>query len=100
MPTEREDRTAAILFRVLRGLADDPAVQRLKVRISELGANVADEVEQFRQLQKACRESEYLAAALRDVGLGDVAAMDPRRVDPETGRLVQAFNRMVEDRWR
>ena len=74
-------------------------MKKLRVRVRDLGPDRGDEVQQFRQLQKACRELPALALALRDAGFGDVAAVDARVPDPKTGALVQAFNRFIEARW-
>lgn len=94
-----EAQLAAFLQSLIEQHADAPPIKRLRVRVRELGPNDRDEVQQFRQLQKACRELPELAQALAAAGYGEVAALDPRRPDPKTGALVQAFNRFVESRW-
>jgi hypothetical protein len=45
------------------------------------------------------RESPELAKAFSDKGFGDLTAVDPRNPGPLGGAVVQAFNRLVEDRW-
>ena len=65
----------------------------------DMGQRHKDEIRQFRQLQKACREDQELARELAEAGLGPVATMNTLRPDEKTGRLVQAFNRMIEDHW-
>lgn len=94
-----EEEVATALHAALAKFEATPAIKRLRVRLRELGAHVKDETEQLRQLQKACRESPEIAAALRDAGFGDVATRNARQVDAETGALVQGFNRMVETHW-
>lgn len=96
-PSERElaERIAAILAR----FEATPTLRRLRLRVRELGANQRDEVLQFQQFQKACRESPELTAALAGLGLGDLSKVNPRVPDAATGAAIQAFNRFVETRW-
>jgi len=91
-----ENETARAIDRILSDHADDPAVKRLRVRIHELGDNQTDEWEQFRQLQKACRESEALSQAFEST-LGKL--QDLRVGQPEAGELVQGFNWLIESEW-
>ena len=84
---------------VLRSRADTPGVKRLWLRLRDMGENVKDEVRQFYHLQRACRDDEALAQAMRDEGLGDIAAYDRTAADAHMGRLVQAFNQVVENNW-
>ena len=99
MDQAAEAQLALFLSALLDRHAAAAPIKRLRLRIRELGDDRADEVQQFRQLQKACRELPELAEALRSAGFGDVAALDPRVPDPKTGALIQAFNRFVEARW-
>ena len=78
---------------------EGPILTRLRLRLRELGKNKGDEGQQFRLLQKACRESAELARELEQAGLGQVARMMPHPPTVERGRLVQAFNKIVEERW-
>ena len=98
--TRTEIELAAVLDEVIEQFTEPGTLRRLKRRVRELGAEVRDEVQQFRLLQRACDESRDLGRALATSGLGIVASMDTRRVSPETGRLIQAFNRLVEEKWR
>ena len=100
MDPAAESQLAAFLQSLIEGHAAAPPIKRLRLRIRELGAGRADEVQQFRQLQKACREHAPFAEALKGAGFGDVASLDPRVPDPKTGTLVQAFNRFIEAHWR
>ncbi len=89
----------ATLARVLAEHEATPAVRHLHTRVRDLGADALDEVEQFRQLQKACRELPALNDALVAAGLPDVAKAAIHPVVPEVGAVVQAFNRVVEEVW-
>jgi hypothetical protein len=99
MDQAAEAQLATLLSALIERHAASPAIKRLRLRVRELGDNDRDEVQQFRQLQKACRELPELAQSLKEAGFGDVAALDPRLPDPKTGALVQAFNRFVEASW-
>jgi hypothetical protein len=99
MDAKREGELAAALGEVLRAMATDPAVKRLRMRTRELGANVGDEVAQFRLLVRAAGESPRLNAALEGCGFRDLARFDPRKPAAVHGELVQVFNRFVEDEW-
>lgn len=99
MAAMTEEEVATALHAALAQFEATPVIKRLRQRLRDLGGHAKDEIEQFRQLQRACRESPEVAAALRDAGLGDVATRDSRQVDAETGALVQGFNRMIEARW-
>jgi hypothetical protein len=99
MDQAAESQLATLLSALIERHAATPPIKRLRLRIRELGDNDRDEVQQFRQLQKACRELPEFAQGLKDAGFGDVATLDPRVPDPKTGALVQAFNRFVEARW-
>ena len=90
---------AAILIQVFEQRAETPALKRLRVRLAELGEDARDEVEQLRQLQKACREDPALHQALVQAGLPDLSKASLSRVDPAVGEVVQALNLVVEEVW-
>jgi hypothetical protein len=94
-----ESSLAALLSEVITPFEAQPVIRKLRVRLRELGDNARDEVAQFRQLQRAVRESPELAKAFSDKGFGDLTAVDPRNPGPLGGAVVQAFNRLVEERW-
>jgi hypothetical protein len=79
--------------------AGEPFYRQLRIRLREMGTNVLNEQGQFRSLQRACRECPELAAELRDLGLGDIAALNTLFPDPRTAELIQAFNTLVERHW-
>lgn len=93
-----EHVAATRLAEVLERFDGTPTIRRLVIRVRELGDNVLDEVSQLRPLQKACREDAALAAALGAAGFGDVAALDTRHLTEQGGAVVQAFNRLIEER--
>ena len=93
-----DEDLVVILLEVLHK-HEGPPLARLRLRLRELGKNKGDEGQQFRLLQKACRESADLARDLEEAGLGQVALMQPHPPSVERGRLVQAFNVVVEQRW-
>lgn len=99
MQTPDESSIAALLSEVITPFESQPVIRKLRVRLRELGDNARDEVAQFRQLQRAVRESPALAKAFSDKGFGDLTAVDPRNPGPLGGAVVQAFNRLVEGRW-
>lgn len=94
-----ESSIAALLSEVITPFEAQPVIRKLRLRLRELGDNARDAVAQFRQLQRAARESPELAKAFSDKGFGDLTAVDPRNPGPLGGAVVQAFNRLVEDRW-
>lgn len=94
-----EAQLAEAIRAILEPRAATPLVKRLRVRLRDLGKDQRDEVTQFRQLQKACREAPELAQAFAAAGFGDVTSVDPRVPDPKTGAFIQAFNRFVETFW-
>ncbi len=94
-----EHADAEALQAIITRYEGQPVMRRLHIRIGDLGQNQRDEVRQFRFLQRACRESADLAGELADADFGQVATMNPLVIAPETGRIVQAFNRMIEDYW-
>jgi hypothetical protein len=94
-----ESSIAALLSEVITPFEAQPVIRKLRVRLRELGDNARDEVAQFRQLQRAVRESPELAKSFSDKGFGDLTAVDPRNPGPLGGAVVQAFNRLVEERW-
>ncbi len=100
IPPDQEAALAAQLEAVLVQFEAQPIGRRLRVRLRELGDNVRDEVAQFRQLQRACRESPELAAAFVAAGFGDLTTVDPRQPNPVVGAITNAFNRFVEARWQ
>ncbi len=99
MSKQTEEQLAEAMALVLIGRKDTPAIKRLKLRIRDLGRNVRDEVRQFRQLQKACRKDAELAAALAAVGAADLPDRNTVTPSEETGKIIQAFNRMLETHW-
>ena len=99
MQTPDESSIAALLSEVITPFEAQPVIRKLRVRLRELGDNARDEVAQFRQLQRAVRESPELAKAFVDKGFGDLTAVDPRNPGALGGAVVQAFNRLVEERW-
>lgn len=73
--------------------------RRLAHRLAEIERDADLEVHQFRALQQAVRESPDLKHALDAAGFPGLADRDTRRVNPETGLLIQAFNRLIEGGW-
>lgn len=96
--TDNKD-LAEYLTKVFKELEDELVVRRLRSRLRELGPNCKDEVKQFRQLQKACREEARLAEALDQAGYKDAGTVSPSSLDAQTGPLIQAFNQVVEQLW-
>ncbi len=94
-----EKERADQLLAVIEQFADEHVYRRLRIRVKEHGANQIDEVLQFRELQKACRENAELADAIEAAGFGRIVELDTRRVSADTGAMVQVFNRLVEDHW-
>ena len=94
-----EEQAFAALDAVLAQFAGEASVKRMKLRIRERGDDQLDEVRQFAELARACRESAALADAFSDAGLDGLADLDLRAVAPRTGVLIQAFNRLVEECW-
>ncbi len=68
-------------------------------RLMELRADAEVEVNQLRCLQRSVKESPALDAALTARGFGNIAKRDTRKVDAETGSLIQAFNFLIEQGW-
>ncbi len=99
MSVPSESDLADRFFAALEPFEHTPPARRMRVRIKDHGYNVIDERKHFRELQKACRESEEIAQALRDAGFGEIATMGLVPPSPATGLLVNAFNRMVEQHW-
>ena len=97
--TDHELALATQLFEILNDTAEAEVLAALRDRLRILGRNAGDEVLQFRELQKACRDSPRLAAAYLQASLGAIAEMDTLRVTPDVGRLIQAFNRAIETYW-
>ena len=94
-----EAALAELLFGVLDAHADSRALKRARFRLRDMGEDNHDELAQFRLLQRACREDAALAGALVDAGLPEIADLPLLPPTPTVGRLVQAFNRMVEAHW-
>ncbi len=94
-----EQELARQMYDILERHKGQPHYKRLRVRLRDMGKNVSNERKQLLQLQKACRESEELARELREGGIGEIAMMNTLVPSPELGRLVNAFNRMVEQHW-
>ncbi len=99
METLTEHEIARQMYDILQRHKGQPHYKRLRMRLRDLGKNVNDERQQFRQLQKACRESEELAEELRDGGLGEIAMLNTLMPDAAVGQLVNGFNRLVERHW-
>ena len=99
MTAPSEADLAALIGQILSRFEAAPIFKRLRVRVRELGDDQRDEVLQFKQLQRACRESPELLDAFKAAGFGDLTKADPRAPDAPTGAVVQAFNRFVEARW-
>jgi len=99
MPKQTKEQLAEVMALIFAMRADSPAIRKLKLRIRDLGGNAKDEVAQFRQLQKACREDAELVAALAAVKITDIPTRNTLRPDEDTGRFIQAFNHMLETRW-
>jgi hypothetical protein len=91
-----EQEAAALLFQVFTERVDPGVGKRLKRKVLEGGG---DELTQFRALHHFCCEYGILDRAIAQAGLGRVSQMDPLVPSPERGRLVQAFNLMVESYW-
>ncbi len=87
------------LHLLIQEFTEPRILKRLKLRVKEAIDKDEDEITQFRCLQKACEESRDLGRALATSGFGIVATLDTRSVSSETGRLIQAFNYMVENLW-
>lgn len=96
-----EPDTAAQLQAAFQSAAGWTPLQRraLTRHLMELRADAEVEVNQFRCLQRAVRESPALDAALAAAGFAGIATRDTRRVAPDTGAILQAFNRLIEDGW-
>lgn len=73
--------------------------RKLARKLSEIERSPETEVEQFRLLQAAVRDSPALAEAFDASGFESLATWDTRRVTAETGAFIQAFNRLVESGW-
>jgi hypothetical protein len=99
MPKQTKKQLSEVMALILEGRDQTPAIKRLKLRLRDLGPNAKDEVHQFRQLQKACREDPELAAALADVKITDLPTRNTLRPDQDTGRFIQAFNHFLETHW-
>jgi hypothetical protein len=67
--------------------------------LMDLRADAEVEVNQMRCLQRAVRTSPALAATLEAHGFTNIAQRDTRRVDADTGSLIQAFNHLIEQGW-
>ena len=94
-----EAELAAVIEQTLARFEATPIFKRLRLRVRELGDDQRDEVLQFKQLQRACRESPELLQAFAAAGFGDLTKADARAPDAKTGAVIQAFNRFVESRW-
>lgn len=91
------ERLEAVLTEI--GAWDPTSRRRLAHRLAEIERDAELEVHQFRALQQAVRESTALRNALDAAGFPGLADRDTRRVNPETGLLIQAFNRLIEGGW-
>lgn len=100
MNTLSESELAAKVGEILTRHESSLIFKRLRVRIRELGNAGNDEVAQFKQLQRACRESPELLADFVDNGFGNLTTANPRAPDAATGAVVQAFNRFIEASWK
>ena len=99
MDAPQEAALAAAIEATLRRFDGSLGFKRLRVRVRELGENHRDEVAQFKQLQRTCRENPDILAAFAELGLGDLTKANPRAPDAKTGAVIQAFNRFVEKSW-
>lgn len=100
-PVRQDQDPIDQLYAVLHAREAAPSVRRLRIRLAELGEDAKDELIQFRHLIRACREDAELTAAFVEVGLGDLNRFaGANLLDPELGALVQAFNHLIEQRWR
>ncbi len=99
MDARHETALSATIAAILERFATTVTFKRLRVRVRELGDNQRDEVAQFKQLQRSCREAPDLLEAFVDAGLGDLTKVDARSPDAKVGAVIQAFNRFVEARW-
>ncbi len=93
-----EQDLAALLDRTLITRRSTPAVIKMRLRLKE-NTGELDEVQQFKILQRFCREDSSLDRALQKIGLPSIASLSLQPVSPEAGRLIQAFNRMLEIHW-
>ena len=100
IPLHRQKVLARELYDLLKIHAPEDVYERLRTRVRDHKTNAADEVQQFRELRKACLEHPPLNEALQLGGFGDVAAMDPTHVTSEVGYVVQIFNAMIEFEWQ
>ena len=91
--------SAAALAEILSGFDDIPALRHLHIRIRDLGDDDRDEVEEFRQLQQACRELRALNDALITAGVPDVAHASTAPVAHDVGEVIQVFNEVIEEIW-
>ncbi len=93
-----ETQLAHRLLEVLAPLMQRPALRRMRIRLAEEDNNVLDEPAQLRLFVRAVLDDAELDAALQRAGFGDLK--EPTGLlDPWTGRLTQAFNRLVERHW-
>ena len=99
MSKQTTKQLAEVMALILEGRGETPTVRRLKLRLRDMGKNAKDEVDQFRQLQKACREDPDLAAALAAVKITDLTTRNTIKPDEATARFIQAFNEMLEEHW-
>ena len=99
MTASPEADLAAAIETTLHRFEGTPEFKRLRLRVRELGDDQRDEVMQFKQLQRACRESPAVLAAFEAIGLGDLTKANARAPDAKTGAVIQAFNRFVEAPW-
>ena len=99
MSKQTTEQLVEVMALILEGRGTTPAVRRLQLRLRDLGKNTKDEVLQFRQLQKACREDPELAEELASVKITDIATRDVISPDEDTARFIQAFNEMLEEHW-
>ncbi len=99
LPFETETALASTLLEVLEPFVDQPVIKRMRMRLRDMGSNKKDEVAQFRQLQKACRQDAALTAAFEAAGLPRPQDLQVVPATPDAGRMIQAFNRVVETQW-
>jgi hypothetical protein len=94
-----EENIAVQFQEILAPFKGGVTQKRMALWLKKLGRNAKDEVLQFRVLQRACSENEELKAAFEAAGFGDITEIDTIHVTPQTARLIQAFNHMIESRW-
>lgn len=97
MSLNAEKKQAEVLYRTLWRFEDTLLFKRLMEKVRDMGSNRKFEEEQFYELYLACKESQAFNTALMAAGFGDIASLDPYEPSAVKGRIIQTFNRMLED---